>query len=126
MKKDVEKNLEKEKKELKALEKMKGLAVTNSKMGNPESFQGQILECQKRIQDHERKIAQVDSWLGLEPQLPSQGIVIVINPHRCYVHMHEHVKKTHSAIRMHNIEVSRLGDIDPKWLLEILVIPYFA
>ena len=73
MKKEIEKNLEKEKKELKALEKMKDLAVTNSKMGKPESFQGQILECQKRIQDHERKIAQVDSWLGLEPQQTSQG-----------------------------------------------------
>ena len=73
MKKDVEKNLEKEKKELKALEKMKDLSVTNPKMGKPETFQGQILECQKRIQDHERRIAQVDSWLGLEPSQPSSG-----------------------------------------------------
>jgi len=71
MKKEVEKNLEKEKKELKALEKMKDLSVTNPKMGKPETFQGQILECQKRIQDHERRIAQVDSWLGLEPSQPS-------------------------------------------------------
>ena len=73
MKKEVEKNLEKEKKELKALEKMKDLSVTNPKMGKPETFQGQILECQKRIQDHERRIAQVDSWLGLEPSQPSPG-----------------------------------------------------
>ena len=73
MKKDVEKNLEKEKKELKALEKMKDLSVTNPKMGKTETFQGQILECQKRIQDHERRIAQVDSWLGLEPSQPSSG-----------------------------------------------------
>lgn len=74
MKKDVEKILEKEKKELKALEKMKDLSVTNPKMGKPETFQSQILECQKRIQDHERRIAQVDSWLGLEPSQPSTAI----------------------------------------------------
>ena len=51
MKKDVEKNLEKEKKELKALEKMKDLSVTNPKMGKPETFQGQIRYVKSELQN---------------------------------------------------------------------------
>ena len=36
------------------------------------------------------------------------------------LHAHVNVKKTHSAIQMHNIEVSRLGDTDQKLLLLVI------
>jgi len=64
MKKEVEKELDKTRKELKALEKMQNLAKSNSKMGDPESYNTKINEVNNRIQQQERRINQINNWLG--------------------------------------------------------------
>ena len=67
MRKDVEKELDKTRAELKALEKMQNLAKSSSKMGDPSDYTTKIAEVNTRIQQHDRKINQINNWLGEKP-----------------------------------------------------------
>ena len=76
MKKDAEKELDKTRQELKALEKMQNLAKSSSqsKMGDPGDYNTKIKEVNNRIQQSERKINQISNWLGEKsPNLSKPG-----------------------------------------------------
>ena len=83
MKKDAEKELDKTRQELKALEKMQNLAKSQSKMGDPGDYNTKIKEVNNRIQQSERKINQIANWLGEKsPNLskPGEGL--------CHLELH--------------------------------------
>ena len=43
---------------------MQNLAKSNSKMGDPESYNTKINEVNNRIQQQDRRINQINNWLG--------------------------------------------------------------
>ena len=63
MRKDAEKDFDKTRAELKGLEKMAKLAESGAKMGN-QNFNAQITDLKKRESDIERRINQINNWLG--------------------------------------------------------------
>merc|ERR1711892_6574 len=84
MRKDVEKELDKTRAELKALEKIQNLAKSSSKMGDPSDYTTKIAEVNTRIQQHDRKINQINNWLGEKPssKAPSEPNPALATVHR--------------------------------------------
>ena len=52
---------------------MQNLAKSNSKMGDPESYNTKINEVNNRIQQQERRINQINNWLGEKPKSIEPG-----------------------------------------------------